>query len=139
MSGSNQVQVLEASSELLEHFATQEKQRQEEAEAYKQAILNMSPTEMHEFLEDHLTATDIIMESLGICSNMNVSDSIFVTSLNRLRTGIESTLMWMESKLEIQKQEANPEAVQNKNESPRTDGKRIVYGANDTEDESEQL
>jgi hypothetical protein len=136
---SKQVQIIEAPPELLEHLAAQDKQREEESAAYKKALSNMSAEEVHKFLEDHLAQTDILVESLNLCSSMSMSDAIFVATLNRLRSGIDAALMWLESHHNIKIEEAQTEEKQNKNESPKTEGKRLVYGANSVEDESEQL
>ena len=136
---SKQVQIIEAPPELLEHLAAQDKMREEESAAYKNALDNMSPQEIHEFLEDHLAQTDILVESLSACSSLSLSDAIFAATLNRLRGGIDAALTWLESHHNLKIEEAGAEEKQNKNESPKTEGKRIVYGANSVEDESEQL
>lgn len=148
---SKEVKIVELSPDQIQQMLTEQAQMTEKAvleqkaqsEAVEQAILNMTPSEISDYLSDHLSQSSIIIEATNIVSEFNLHDAIFIAALNRTRNGLDAALSWIENHFSLNESQDSDEKIANKKESPKQqkEGKRIVYGnakAN-AEDESEQL
>ena len=111
--------------------------------AMTQAINNLSAEELVDLLNDYLTQTDIIVQSLSLVEGFNTGEAIFIAALQRTREGLEFTVQWLEKHFSLTNEQAKEEPTEKKTESPnpQKEGKRVVYGAGATQalDDSEQL
>ncbi len=128
--------------ELLNNQAVQKVQEDTDA-VIEQAIINMSPEELADYLSSHLASTNVIIEAMNLVSEFSMQDAIFAAALNRSRIGLDSAIAWIENHFSLNEEQAEEENKENNTESPNTNkGKRIVYGKNENslpEDDSEQL
>jgi hypothetical protein len=149
---SKEVQIVELSPDQIQQMLNTQAQLTEKAvleqkaqsEAMEQAILNMTPSEISDYLSDHLSQSSVIIEATNIVSEFNLHDAIFIAALNRTRNGLDAALSWIENHFSLNELQAEDTKNENETESPKQQkqGKRIVYGKNsksNTADESEQL
>lgn len=146
-----EVKVLELTQEQIQNMLLEQQknsdtaeQQQQEAIAIEQAILQMSPEEITDYISDHLTHTNVIVEALNITDEFSFQEAIFIASLNRSRLGLDAAISWIENHFSLNEVQAEETEIENKTKSPKRqkDGKRIVYGTSEnlaSEDDSEQL
>lgn len=121
-----------------------EQQQSQQELIIEQAIINMSPEEITDYLADHLAHSNVIVEALNLIEKFSLQDAVFVASLNRSRLGLEAAIDWIENHFSLNEEQGKDGETDNKTQSPepQKEGKRIVYGAGKNslkEDDSEQL
>jgi len=147
-----EVKVLELSPEQIQQFLSErqiaeefnEKQLENEESALEQAILVMTPSEISDYLAEHLAHTDVVVTATNIVSDFNFHDAILIAAINRSRNGLDAAIAWIENQFSLNEEQAKNDPTKNKTESPKPqkEGKRVVYGTgvnSRPEDDSEQL
>lgn len=114
-----------------------------QAEALAQAILQMEPDEIADYLYESLVQTNVLIEAANITDEISYHDAIFIAALNRSRVGLDAAISWIENHFSLEEVQADVESNKNKTKTPeiQKQGKRIVYGSENksAEDDSEQL
>ena len=137
----DQVQML---VEQQKNSAIAEQQQSQQEMIIEQAIINMSPEEIADYLAEHLAHTNVVVEALNLVEAFNLQEAVFVASLNRSRLGLDAAISWIENHFSLNEKQEIEDENGNKTKSPKPqkEGKRIVYGAGASsldEDDSEQL
>jgi len=146
-----EVKVVELTPEQVQMLVEQQKsseiaeqQQSQQEMIIKQAIINMSPDEIADYLAEHLAHTNVVVEALNLIEAFNLQEAVFVASLNRSRLGLDAAISWIENHFSLNEKQEKEDEKGNKTKSPepQKEGKRFVYGAGASsldEDDSEQL
>lgn len=145
-----EVKVIELTPEQVQMLVEQQKnaeiaeQQSQQEMTIEQAIVNMNPDEIADYLSEHLAHTNVVVEALNLVETFSLQEAVFVASLNRSRLGLEAAISWIENHFSLNEKQEIEDENGNKTKSPKPqkEGKRIVYGAGASsldEDDSEQL
>ena len=106
-----------------------------------EAILLMDQEMIIEFLSTYQANTELILNSLELTTTLNFGDAVLVSSIGNLKHAIDGAIMWIENQ-DLTEKEQDIEVKKTKStktQKPQNEKKRIVYGADSLQDESEQL